>query len=169
MKRNKTTGCDIMKKVNQLTETICEYTDKLIKGEEPDSGYYLIKYPEFRDSLIVYFDALGKLSSALKPVSPPPQLVQNVISAVKSTQSVPVITPLLQRIIGHAVCDEEFRRSLLLNPEEACMNAGYRLSTIEIAAIKSLDFEGMEKFSSNLDERITKRGAPSGDAMAGGG
>lgn len=148
----------MMKKDDALTKIICEYADKLISGEEPDPKEYMSEYPGLKDDLAGYFEAVKGLSSSLRPATLPHELVEKVMRAVKSSrESAPAISQVLQRIIGRAVCDEGFRKSLFLDPGSACRNAGYSLSAVELAALKSLDPDNMEKFSSNLDQRITKK------------
>jgi len=61
----------------------------------------------------------------------------------------------VSQIIGRAVTDEEFRKLLFSNPEQAL--AGYDLANEEKEALKNLKPEDLEDFSTKLDSRITKR------------
>jgi hypothetical protein len=45
----------------------------------------------------------------------------------------------LERLIGRAVLDPEFREKLLADPEKAVDEAGFDLSKKELAGLKSID------------------------------
>jgi hypothetical protein len=61
----------------------------------------------------------------------------------------------VSQIIGRAATDAEFRNLLFSNPDQALQ--GYDLSEDEIAALRNLEQEDLEDFSTKLDARITKR------------
>jgi hypothetical protein len=60
----------------------------------------------------------------------------------------------VETIIGKAALDSGFRNLLFANPSEAL--AGYQLTGEEIAALTSMDAEGLDALSGTLDERISK-------------
>ena len=61
----------------------------------------------------------------------------------------------VSQIIGRAVTDPEFRKTLFSNPEQALED--YNLTDDEKEALKNLKQEDLEDFSTKLDSRITKR------------
>jgi hypothetical protein len=67
----------------------------------------------------------------------------------------PVSQDAVSQIIGRAVVDAEFRESLFSNPDQALES--YDLTHDEVEALKNLQQEDLEDFSTKLDSRITKR------------
>lgn len=63
----------------------------------------------------------------------------------------------IQRIIGMAVTNESFRKSLFQDAAGACRNAGFNLSELELAALKNLKEDAVIEFADELDERISKK------------
>lgn len=61
----------------------------------------------------------------------------------------------VSQIIGRAVTDDEFRKLLFSNPEQALQ--GYDLTEDELEVLENLEQEDLEDFSTKLDSRITKR------------
>ena len=61
----------------------------------------------------------------------------------------------VSQIIGRAVTDAEFRKTLFSDPEQAFQ--GYDLTEDDKEALKNLKQEDLEDFSTKLDSRITKR------------
>lgn len=142
-----------MKLNDRLTEILCEYTDRVIRGERPEYQEYVERYPDLKDALLSYFQIGDILYRSLKPVRPPAELLDKIIERFQSPRRV---SKVLQEIIGRAVCDEVFRKSLFLKPEETCLEEGYKIAAYELAALKNIDAESLEKFAGNLDERLTK-------------
>ncbi len=63
----------------------------------------------------------------------------------------------VERIIGKAVMDAEFREALLADPAKAL--AGYDLTEEEMAGLKELaDAESLNAMAGTLDERVSKWG-----------
>jgi hypothetical protein len=60
----------------------------------------------------------------------------------------------LEAVIGRAVLDEAFRHLLFAEPEAAL--TGYRLSSRERAALRSMDAESLEDWGGKLGKRIRK-------------
>jgi len=60
----------------------------------------------------------------------------------------------VQKIIGRAATDPEFRKLLIDNAAQAC--EGYDLTKDELAALEALDGESLEAFAGKLPSRITK-------------
>jgi hypothetical protein len=60
----------------------------------------------------------------------------------------------VQNIVGKAVLDSSFRKSLLENPEG--LLSEYDLTDEERQALSGLDSEKLEVFSESLDDRLTK-------------
>jgi hypothetical protein len=62
----------------------------------------------------------------------------------------------VEKIIGKAVLDSEFREALFADPEKVL--GEYDLTEDEVAALKAIDFETLESFAGTLDDRISKMG-----------
>jgi hypothetical protein len=62
----------------------------------------------------------------------------------------------VERIIGRAVTDADFRQRLIDNAAEACKD--YDLTPDELAALEALDAESVKQFAGTLDSRISKSG-----------
>ncbi|MBK9941794.1 MAG: Franean1_4349 family RiPP [Kouleothrix sp.] len=60
----------------------------------------------------------------------------------------------VERVIGRAVTDSEFRAALIANARAACQ--GYDLTEDELNALEALDAESLAAFAGTLDKRITK-------------
>lgn len=60
----------------------------------------------------------------------------------------------VERVIGRAVTDAEFRKALIDNAREACK--GYTLTEDELNALEALDSESLASFAGTLDKRISK-------------
>lgn len=60
----------------------------------------------------------------------------------------------VETVIGKAVVENEYRYTLLNDPDAAL--AGYELTGSESAALKSMDVEALENFAGTLDQRISK-------------
>lgn len=60
----------------------------------------------------------------------------------------------VERILGRAMTDAEFRQRLIDNAQAAC--EGYDLTEEELAALEALDAESMKAFAGTLDARISK-------------
>lgn len=60
----------------------------------------------------------------------------------------------VERVIGRAVTDAEFRQKLIDNAHAAC--EGYDLTEDELAALEALDAQSMAMFAGTLDKRISK-------------
>jgi hypothetical protein len=64
-----------------------------------------------------------------------------------------LLTPELERLVGRAVLDKEFRDTLLANPAATAKNAGFILSPEEIANLNTINAtpEGFEKISDTVN------------------
>ncbi|MFP4438063.1 MAG: Franean1_4349 family RiPP [Chloroflexaceae bacterium] len=62
----------------------------------------------------------------------------------------------VERVLGRAMTDAEFRRQLIDNARAACV--GYDLTEEELDALEALDAESMKAFAGTLDARISKTG-----------
>lgn len=62
----------------------------------------------------------------------------------------------VERIIGRAVTDPEFRQALIENAREACKE--YDLTEEELDALEKLDSTSLQAFAVTLDQRLSKRG-----------
>ena len=60
----------------------------------------------------------------------------------------------LEAIIGRAILDCEFRIALFADPDNALSD--YELTTVELAALKSVDAESLDACSACLERRILK-------------
>ncbi|HMO56898.1 MAG TPA: Franean1_4349 family RiPP [Roseiflexaceae bacterium] len=62
----------------------------------------------------------------------------------------------IERVLGRAATDSEFRAALIANAREACKE--YDLSDEELDALEKLDAESLASFAGSLDQRISKSG-----------
>jgi hypothetical protein len=60
----------------------------------------------------------------------------------------------VERIIGKAVVDSQFREALFADPDRVL--GSFELTEEELAALKTIDAETMETLAGTLDERISK-------------
>lgn len=60
----------------------------------------------------------------------------------------------LETTVGRAILDVEFRISLFADPDSALAN--YDLTEVELAALKSIDAEGLDACGAILTRRILK-------------
>jgi hypothetical protein len=60
----------------------------------------------------------------------------------------------VEAVIGKVLLDEEFRKSLLGNPDNAL--AEFELTASEIAGIKSIDGETLDALAATLDARVAR-------------
>ena len=60
----------------------------------------------------------------------------------------------VERILGRAVTDADFRQRLIDNAAEAC--ADYDLTPDELAALEALDANSLVAFAGTLDPRTSK-------------
>ena len=61
---------------------------------------------------------------------------------------------ILERIIGRAAIDSDFRRMIIENPDEAFKE--YDLTEEQISALKNIPIDALEKFARQLTESIKK-------------
>lgn len=61
----------------------------------------------------------------------------------------------VQAILDHALSDPDFRRQLMLDPDQAL--AGFDLTAEEAAALRTVSMDESEASSGSLDERRSKR------------
>jgi hypothetical protein len=62
----------------------------------------------------------------------------------------------VERTLGKLLTDEFFRERFLTAPREAALQAGLRLSDIELAALSGLSRSALCSFSASLDPRICR-------------
>ena len=62
----------------------------------------------------------------------------------------------IERVIGRAATDAQFRQALIENAREACKE--YDLSEDELDALEKLDSQSLLAFAGSLDKRISKTG-----------
>jgi hypothetical protein len=60
----------------------------------------------------------------------------------------------IERVIGRAATDAQFRQALIENAREACKE--YDLSEDELDALEKLDANSLLAFAGTLDKRISK-------------
>lgn len=60
----------------------------------------------------------------------------------------------IERVIGRAVTDADFRQQLIDNARQAC--AEYDLTEDELDALEKLDANSLLAFAGTLDKRISK-------------
>lgn len=59
----------------------------------------------------------------------------------------------LHELIGRAVADPDFRAALIEDPDKAAAEAGYELTSAQLAGLKQADLKAL---SEGLDERLSK-------------
>ncbi len=109
-----------------------------------------------RDDFLPLLETARTISTVVKPKQPSEELMARVSQAVQERFQKQVSTEKIQRIIGMAVTDEDFRKGLFQDVVAACRSAGFSLTPKEIAALRSLKEDAVEEFAGSLDERITK-------------
>ena len=62
----------------------------------------------------------------------------------------------IERVIGRAVTDTQFRQALIEDAREACKE--YDLTEDELDALEKLDASSLMAFAGTLDSRISKTG-----------
>jgi len=62
----------------------------------------------------------------------------------------------VERVLGRAMTDAEFRQKLIDDARAACV--GYDLTEEELDALDALDADSMKAFAGTLDARISKTG-----------
>lgn len=62
----------------------------------------------------------------------------------------------VERVLGRALTDAEFRQQLIDDARAACQ--GYDLTEEELEALEGLDAESLQQFAGTLDARISKTG-----------
>jgi hypothetical protein len=60
----------------------------------------------------------------------------------------------VQKVIGRAITDAEFRQQLIDDAHTAC--ADYDLTEEELAALEALDADSLKAFAGKLDARLSK-------------
>lgn len=59
----------------------------------------------------------------------------------------------MYELVGRAVVDAEFRKKLMADPAQAAKEAGYTLTTEQLAALKTAEGKGL---AAVLEERLPK-------------
>jgi hypothetical protein len=62
----------------------------------------------------------------------------------------------IERLIGKALLDEQFRALLLEDPEKAARQMRYRLDGGQVARIRSLDPKSLEELASNFNQILAQ-------------
>lgn len=62
----------------------------------------------------------------------------------------------VERTLGKLLTDESFRERFLTAPRKAALQAGLRLSEIELAALSGFSRSALRLFSASLDPRICR-------------
>jgi hypothetical protein len=62
----------------------------------------------------------------------------------------------VERTLGKLLTDESFRERFLTAPRKAALQAGLRLSDIELAALSGFSRSALRSFSASLDPRICR-------------
>lgn len=68
----------------------------------------------------------------------------------------------MERLIGKALLDEQFRALLLENPEKAARQMRYRLDGVQAARIRSLDAKALDALADNFGRAIEPPHQPLG-------
>ena len=110
----------------------------------------------FRDNASSLLETIQTISSVVCPRQPTEEFTARVSNAVQERFQSQVSMEKIQKIIGKAVTDEDFRRSLFQDVVVACHDIGMTLKPREIAALRSLKEDAVRDLSNSLDERISK-------------
>lgn len=62
----------------------------------------------------------------------------------------------MERLIGKALLDEQFRALLLENPEKAARQMRYRLDGGQVARIRSLDPKSLEEVADSFNQILAQ-------------
>jgi len=60
----------------------------------------------------------------------------------------------VEKIVGRAVLDSQFREALFADPDEVL--GEYGLTQEEVAALKAIDFETMESFAARIGDQMSR-------------
>lgn len=64
----------------------------------------------------------------------------------------------VERLLGRLITDDRFRRTASISLESACLQEGYRLTSVELGLLSALDIKQMADFSTRLDPGLCRSG-----------
>ena len=147
------------KKIDEqiIAERLADLTDKLLSGIELQKE----EQKEMHDLMSI----IENIQSSSENTGPSPEFAQKlrkmVLNKLPSKKS--ELSERVQKVLAKILGEEDFRRDFFSAPEKTLLNAGFQLSPAEIAALKEMTAEDQQKWSSELDERISKSGLPGMD------
>jgi len=131
-----------------LTGEASEATE--LSSEEFDS---LLEETDGSSSL---FGTVRTISSVIQPRQPSEEFSASLLQAAQERFREQRSANKMQRIISMAITDDGFRKKFFHDVVVACRGVGFDLTPQEIAALRNLKEDAVEKFANSLDERITK-------------
>lgn len=140
-------------KEQELEKLLVEYTEGLSEENKSEDIELLSEELDSDSSL---FETVQLLSSTIKPKKPSEEFAARLSQAAQQKFQEQMAAEKIRRIIGMVVTDGEFRQSFFHDMITACRDAGFDLTKREIAALRNLKEDAVEKFANSLDERITK-------------
>jgi len=72
----------------------------------------------------------------------------------------------LEALLGRMLTDTAFRRRFFIEPANACADYSYQLTVLQLAALRKLDIQMMERLARRLDRRIVRAALPAAKARS---
>ena len=64
----------------------------------------------------------------------------------------------VERLLGRLITDDRFRRTAAISLDSACLQEGYRLTSVELSLLSGLDIKQMGDFAARLDPGLCRTG-----------
>ncbi len=64
----------------------------------------------------------------------------------------------VERLLGRLITDERFRIMASVSLESACLQEGYRLTSVEMNLLSGLDMKQIKELASRLDSGLCRTG-----------
>jgi hypothetical protein len=143
----------------KLEKLLADFTESLTGQTSRSmelSSEEISSLSEETDNALSLLETVRTISSVTQPKQPSEEFIARVSHAAQERLQEHISAEKIQRIIGMAVTDENFRQSFFRDMVAACRSVGLDLTPREIAALSSLKEEAVKEFANSLDERITK-------------
>jgi hypothetical protein len=144
----------------KLEKLLVDFTESLTgevsESMELSSARQINSLSEETDDISSLLETVRTISSVMQPEQPSEEFIARVSHAAQERLEEQISIEKIERIIGMAVTDEDFRRGFFQDIVATCRNAGFDLTPREIVALRNLKEDAVKEFANSLDERITK-------------
>jgi hypothetical protein len=144
----------------KLEKLLVDFTESLTgevgESMELSSARQINSLSEETDDISSLLETVRTISSVMQPKQPSEEFIARVSHAAQERLEEQISMEKIERIIGMAVTDEDFRSGFFQDIVAACRSAGFDLTPREIAALRNLKEDAVKEFANSLDERITK-------------